>query len=815
MLFKATEEYLKIHYTHNAVKCLVLINEAYPTLLLDNLLKAFGIKELALGENIAEIQYELAWALCYENKNIKFCNDMLLMCLLEKAANHGTCAKAMKLYGGYNDTLEKTYLWYQRAAKAGDAETRAAITFFHCFERGIEPSFETILEWQNIALSGVRQDLAEQSLAQYYAGMECFQKYVKNPHCNLQKLQSALDYFEKSAATGNLFAKEALAYGHQNGFFCRKAGKATVNLAIDNGSTYCILEENFREAYRLYHEAQELPFAQYNLAVLCFSGKGVKKNYREACGFYKKAWNAKVKIPHLGIAVLFARGVTTTGNHSLAIECFDTLSKSSDQSVATRATKYKQLCVPPVQQTGPALDCSYVTEKSAQHVIPAVANWDNSTVIEVHLKNGRIFYRVGRVEEQGVVWTHSIDTQIEGQKPSVVVCEKNQHILVYEKDGKVYLRREIALLTTQASVLSESAVIDSTVISYALAIDNEMHKLCLVYQPIQSNRLYYMIGNIEESRISWGEAISYDCGKNPSIAFYHHGDACMLVEAHEHPKRNEIYYNIGKVVGNTVIWEERYYADRLVLGCNPKLVSADKKNELFMSYRACDGQALVATTLTAKSGRSGKLMIPWNKKPFFFAAGANAAIALTSTQSVTSIVAISEVENKLFSSTIGRVNGLQHRPILEDGHCMYRAIICHLKNGEDIPFLRSIVAAKLESNKEQYIGLVPLGNNTFSTYVDRIRNTNELGGKLEINILMKLLNRPIVILDSNGKILNEEAIGRYLEGDPIFVYYNSIAHYDAIIVQDGYNAKDILARLLKPNHFAANMPVVSAQQTIC
>lgn len=151
-----------------------------------------------------------------------------------------------------------------------------------------------------------------------------------------------------------------------------------------------------------------------------------------------------------------------------------------------------------------------------------------------------------------------------------------------------------------------------------------------------------------------------------------------------------------------------------------------------------------------------------------------------------------------------QIEGLRYQSIPGDGHCMYRAITYYLGHGEDIPFLRGIVAANLESNKEEYKGFIPLGDEALPAYIDRIRSAREWGGDLEINILMRLLNRPIVILGQNGRILNEATINLYPGRDPIFVYYDGIAHYDALIVQDGCNSRDILARLLTLNHPAAS-----------
>jgi hypothetical protein len=52
----------------------------------------------------------------------------------------------------------------------------------------------------------------------------------------------------------------------------------------------------------------------------------------------------------------------------------------------------------------------------------------------------------------------------------------------------------------------------------------------------------------------------------------------------------------------------------------------------------------------------------------------------------------------------------------------------------------------------------------------------------------------------NNKIRNHDAISHYI-GEPIFIYYDDINHYGALIVQDGHDARNILAHLLsQPNN---------------
>ena len=153
--------------------------------------------------------------------------------------------------------------------------------------------------------------------------------------------------------------------------------------------------------------------------------------------------------------------------------------------------------------------------------------------------------------------------------------------------------------------------------------------------------------------------------------------------------------------------------------------------------------------------------------------------------------------SKKFSHTLSWLpDGLSFIDIPMDGHCLYNAVALYL--GKEVSFLRKIVAETLESNIEIYRPyiLLPVGK-TIKDYIEDIRNTNEWAGDLEITILSELLDRPIITIGPNGKITNTQVLDQHRNGEPIFVYYNNINHYDGMVLQDGYTGKDILTKLIK------------------
>ena len=153
--------------------------------------------------------------------------------------------------------------------------------------------------------------------------------------------------------------------------------------------------------------------------------------------------------------------------------------------------------------------------------------------------------------------------------------------------------------------------------------------------------------------------------------------------------------------------------------------------------------------------------------------------------------------------------GLQHQTIDGDGDCLYMAVTYYLSHGEDVTFLRKIVAANLEGNVARYGKFVPLRDEqSLQDYIASIKSKHEWAGELEINILMRLLDCPIVIIGPEGTIRNKEEVNKYLDRDPIFVFYNGgdergsskPGHYDVLILRDGYNGKTILAEMLSPTY---------------
>ena len=158
--------------------------------------------------------------------------------------------------------------------------------------------------------------------------------------------------------------------------------------------------------------------------------------------------------------------------------------------------------------------------------------------------------------------------------------------------------------------------------------------------------------------------------------------------------------------------------------------------------------------------------------------------------------------------------GLKFVPVPPDGHCLYNAVALYLN--EDVSFLRDIVAANLEHNIDEYRPFITLPpGRTIEEYIKDIRSTNEWAGDLEITILNRLLDRTIITIGPNGKITNRQVLDERRNGEPIFVYYDNINHYDGMVLQGRYTAREILDNLLQETQSEmrgyASVPIVVDQ----
>jgi len=80
-----------------------------------------------------------------------------------------------------------------------------------------------------------------------------------------------------------------------------------------------------------------------------------------------------------------------------------------------------------------------------------------------------------------------------------------------------------------------------------------------------------------------------------------------------------------------------------------------------------------------------------------------------------------------------------------DGHCMYRAVAA--QTGKDYMEIRSLCADTLQENQDEFAPFCEYTDDitTFDEYLEKVRNSAEWGGHLELRALGIALSRPILV----------------------------------------------------------------------
>ena len=129
------------------------------------------------------------------------------------------------------------------------------------------------------------------------------------------------------------------------------------------------------------------------------------------------------------------------------------------------------------------------------------------------------------------------------------------------------------------------------------------------------------------------------------------------------------------------------------------------------------------------------------------------------------------------------IDGLQFQKVPGDGHCLFHAVGLYVNESQN--FLRRIVVAHLEHNLEDYRGFFALKKGqTVENYIQAVKAGKEWADNIEIEILMRVLNKPIIVIGPHGDIRNKDALDRGFTGEPIFVYYNGRDHYDVFLLKE-------------------------------
>jgi OTU-like cysteine protease len=161
------------------------------------------------------------------------------------------------------------------------------------------------------------------------------------------------------------------------------------------------------------------------------------------------------------------------------------------------------------------------------------------------------------------------------------------------------------------------------------------------------------------------------------------------------------------------------------------------------------------------------------------------------------------------SSSNLQLGGLSHQAIPRDGHCLFNAVALYLEETQE--WLRKFVAAHLEHNLDTFRCFLQLQGRRVEDYINDVREGVEWASHVEIEILMQLLDRPIMVVGPNGSLRNADDQERF-NGEPIFVYYNGHNHYDALLLTGKKEAKAILEGLLSFQATTSQQPLAQLNE---
>lgn len=197
------------------------------------------------------------------------------------------------------------------------------------------------------------------------------------------------------------------------------------------------------------------------------------------------------------------------------------------------------------------------TGKYDDGMSPKVAINDSGTIFEVHRSQntGRIWYNVGRIDGTKIDWNAKKDFT-DGADPAISLNNNGQAILTYVRDSAVWYR--IATTDGKSIVFQAEHKVEDNASQPGVAVTDEgWFILCYV----QSGELKQRVGTIDGSTVSWAGAVTFDEGRNVSVA----ANNGLAVQVHLSTTTDTLFYSTSIITDRS-----RWMSDRVVdLGMLP------------------------------------------------------------------------------------------------------------------------------------------------------------------------------------------------------------------------------------------------------
>ena len=144
-----------------------------------------------------------------------------------------------------------------------------------------------------------------------------------------------------------------------------------------------------------------------------------------------------------------------------------------------------------------------------------------------------------------------------------------------------------------------------------------------------------------------------------------------------------------------------------------------------------------------------------------------------------------------------RLLGFDYQEAPKDGHCFYHAVSYYAE--KSVNHLRKITADFLKENQADFQDFFSDTSMTYEEFIFKVEHQALWADDLEIQALSLALNRPIIVINPDGKTYKEDAFLNFNEQIfPIFVYFDkNEKHYDALLFNGSYSLEFIKNKLQK------------------
>jgi hypothetical protein len=252
---------------------------------------------------------------------------------------------------------------------------------------------------------------------------------------------------------------------------------------------------------------------------------------------------------------------------------------------------------------------------------PAVAITRLGRVVEVHRNEMgyRLYHRVGDLHEATIIWKQSIRYGT-GMTPHVAVNNHNVVVEVHKNEatGRTLYYTVGRLTGDQVDWGQPRRTFEyATGIRPSVALNDE-GVVVEVHEAQYYDDLWYKLGRVQGNEVIWDGGTKIGRGVSPGVAM---NNAGVVVEVHA-SSRTAIAYRVGHIVGTKIVWGANL---RITGGRDPSVALTDDGTVIITYEHA-------RTNLCRWTGTVKGEQIAWSGDPLKFDDGERSSVAASSTK---------------------------------------------------------------------------------------------------------------------------------------------------------------------------------------